>query len=183
MALTHTVFLFRLFLLRRGGAWNSQKRQSHAGALASALAAFWPAYFGRFSRNRSYRRNDGERHRLRIHGRRRPRLVRALRGGDRGHTLGGNFACADRRRPHSRGNGATDHASAVGLVPALQASARESRELTLDASAQSPELGPAGMARMNEQGAILQDSGDQPYRVGRIAHCFGFGVRLEASAL
>jgi hypothetical protein len=37
------------------------------------------------------------------------------------------------------------------------------------------------MARMNEQGAILQDSGDQPYRVGRIAHCFGFGVRLGAS--
>jgi len=42
MALTHTVFLFRLFLLRRGGAWNSQKRQSHAVPWHLALAAFWP---------------------------------------------------------------------------------------------------------------------------------------------
>jgi membrane glycosyltransferase len=42
MALTHTVFLFRLFLLRRGGAWNSQMRQSHAVPWRLALATLWP---------------------------------------------------------------------------------------------------------------------------------------------
>ena len=46
MALTHTVFLFRLFLLRRGGAWNSQKRPSHAVPWHLALAAFWPHTLG-----------------------------------------------------------------------------------------------------------------------------------------
>jgi membrane glycosyltransferase len=42
MALTHAVFLFRLFLLRRGGAWNSQKRESHAVPWRLAWAKLWP---------------------------------------------------------------------------------------------------------------------------------------------
>jgi membrane glycosyltransferase len=42
MALSHTVFLFRLFLLRRGGAWNSQKRESHAVPWRLAWAKLWP---------------------------------------------------------------------------------------------------------------------------------------------
>jgi len=42
MALTHTMFLFRLFLLRRGGAWNSQKRESHAVPWRLAWAKLWP---------------------------------------------------------------------------------------------------------------------------------------------
>jgi membrane glycosyltransferase len=42
MALTHTVFLFRLFLLGRGGAWNSQKRQSHAVPWRLAFVRLWP---------------------------------------------------------------------------------------------------------------------------------------------
>jgi membrane glycosyltransferase len=42
MALTHTVFLFRLFLLRRGGAWNSQKRESHVVPWRLAWAKLWP---------------------------------------------------------------------------------------------------------------------------------------------
>ncbi len=42
MALTHTVFLFRLFLLRRGGAWNSQRRESHAVPWRLAWTKLWP---------------------------------------------------------------------------------------------------------------------------------------------
>jgi membrane glycosyltransferase len=42
MALTHTIFLSRLFLLRRGGAWNSQTRISHAVSWAMAWAKLWP---------------------------------------------------------------------------------------------------------------------------------------------
>jgi membrane glycosyltransferase len=42
MALTHTAFLLRLFLLRRGGAWNSQKRQRHAVPWVLAWAKLWP---------------------------------------------------------------------------------------------------------------------------------------------
>lgn len=42
MALTHTVFLFRLFLLRRGGAWNSQMRESHAVPWRLAWTKLWP---------------------------------------------------------------------------------------------------------------------------------------------
>ena len=42
MALTHTVFLSRLYLLRRGGAWNSQLRQSHAVPWRLAWARLWP---------------------------------------------------------------------------------------------------------------------------------------------
>jgi membrane glycosyltransferase len=42
MAFTHTVFLFRLFLLRRGGAWNSQMRESHAVPWRLAWTNLWP---------------------------------------------------------------------------------------------------------------------------------------------
>jgi membrane glycosyltransferase len=42
MALTHTAFLCRLFLLRRGGAWNSQMREGHAVPWRLALARLWP---------------------------------------------------------------------------------------------------------------------------------------------
>jgi len=42
IALTHTIFLTRLFVFRRGGAWNSQMRQSHAVPWHLALARLWP---------------------------------------------------------------------------------------------------------------------------------------------
>ncbi|MGD0719697.1 MAG: glucans biosynthesis glucosyltransferase MdoH [Roseiarcus sp.] len=42
MALTHTVFLFRLFVLRRGGVWNRQMRESHAVPWRLAWASLWP---------------------------------------------------------------------------------------------------------------------------------------------
>jgi membrane glycosyltransferase len=42
MALTHTMFLCRLFLLGRGGAWNSQMREGHAVPWRLALATLWP---------------------------------------------------------------------------------------------------------------------------------------------
>jgi membrane glycosyltransferase len=42
MALTHTIFLFRLIVLRRGGTWNSQNRLSHAVPWALAWARLWP---------------------------------------------------------------------------------------------------------------------------------------------
>ena len=41
-AVSHTLFLFRLFVLRRGGAWNSQLRESHAVPWRLAAARFWP---------------------------------------------------------------------------------------------------------------------------------------------
>ncbi|MGA2045107.1 MAG: glucans biosynthesis glucosyltransferase MdoH [Roseiarcus sp.] len=42
MALTHTLFLFRLFVLRRGGAWNRPMRESHAVPWRLAWASLWP---------------------------------------------------------------------------------------------------------------------------------------------
>jgi membrane glycosyltransferase len=42
IALTHTIFLTRLFVFRRGGTWNSQARQSHAVSWRLALARLWP---------------------------------------------------------------------------------------------------------------------------------------------
>jgi membrane glycosyltransferase len=42
MALTHTGFMLRLFLLRRGGAWNNQKRESHAVPWPLAWEKLWP---------------------------------------------------------------------------------------------------------------------------------------------
>jgi membrane glycosyltransferase len=42
MALTHTGFLLRLFLLRRGGAWNNQKRETHAVPWSLAWEKLWP---------------------------------------------------------------------------------------------------------------------------------------------
>jgi membrane glycosyltransferase len=42
MALTHTAFMARLFLLRRGGAWNSQKRETHAVPWPLAWMKLWP---------------------------------------------------------------------------------------------------------------------------------------------
>jgi membrane glycosyltransferase len=42
MALTHTGFMLRLFVLRRGGAWNNQKRESHAVPWPLAWEKLWP---------------------------------------------------------------------------------------------------------------------------------------------
>jgi membrane glycosyltransferase len=42
IALTHTIFLTRLFVFRRGGAWNSQMRQSHAVPWRLAAKRLWP---------------------------------------------------------------------------------------------------------------------------------------------
>jgi membrane glycosyltransferase len=42
IALTHTIFLTRLFVFRRGGTWNSQTRESHAVPWSLAFAKLWP---------------------------------------------------------------------------------------------------------------------------------------------
>jgi membrane glycosyltransferase len=42
LALSHTIYLFRLFVLRRGGVWNSQNRESHAVAWSLAWSRLWP---------------------------------------------------------------------------------------------------------------------------------------------
>jgi membrane glycosyltransferase len=42
IALTHTIFLTRLFVFRRGGTWNSQTRESHAVPWRLAFAKLWP---------------------------------------------------------------------------------------------------------------------------------------------
>jgi membrane glycosyltransferase len=42
IALTHTIFLTRLFVFRRGGTWNSQTRQSHAVPWRLAFEKLWP---------------------------------------------------------------------------------------------------------------------------------------------
>jgi membrane glycosyltransferase len=49
MALTHTAFLFRLLALRRGGAWNRQKRESHAVPWRLAWARLWPHILAGFA--------------------------------------------------------------------------------------------------------------------------------------
>ena len=42
VALSHTIFLVRLFLLRRGTGWNSQARESHAVPWRLAFSKLWP---------------------------------------------------------------------------------------------------------------------------------------------
>lgn len=42
IALTHTIFMIRLFVFRRGGSWNNQKRQSHAVPWRLAFEKLWP---------------------------------------------------------------------------------------------------------------------------------------------
>jgi membrane glycosyltransferase len=42
IALTHTLFMIRLFVFRRGLAWNSQTRDSHAVPWRLAFAKLWP---------------------------------------------------------------------------------------------------------------------------------------------
>lgn len=42
IALSHTIFMARLFVFRRGGTWTSQSRQSHAVPFGMAFAKLWP---------------------------------------------------------------------------------------------------------------------------------------------
>jgi membrane glycosyltransferase len=42
MSLMHSVFLFRLFVLRRGGVWEAQVRDSHSVSWPGAFAKLWP---------------------------------------------------------------------------------------------------------------------------------------------
>jgi len=42
IALTHTIFMTRLFVFRRGGNWTSQMRQSHAVPWRLATKRLWP---------------------------------------------------------------------------------------------------------------------------------------------
>lgn len=42
IALTHTIFMTRLFVFRRGGNWSSQTRESHAVPWRLALIKLWP---------------------------------------------------------------------------------------------------------------------------------------------
>lgn len=42
IALSHTIFMTRLFVFRRAGTWTSQSRQSHAVPFRLAFAKFWP---------------------------------------------------------------------------------------------------------------------------------------------
>ena len=55
IALTHTIFMTRLFVFRRGGTWNSQMRQSHAVPWRLALAKLWPQTHSRLHRPRRRR--------------------------------------------------------------------------------------------------------------------------------
>src|SRR5262249_6313075 len=41
-SLMHSVFLFRLFVLRHGGAWEAQNRDSHSVSWKRAFAKLWP---------------------------------------------------------------------------------------------------------------------------------------------
>ena len=42
IALSHTIFMTKLFVFRRGGTWTSQARQSHAVPFRLAFAKLWP---------------------------------------------------------------------------------------------------------------------------------------------
>jgi membrane glycosyltransferase len=42
IALSHTIFLFRLLILRRAGTWTGQLRESHAVPWSLAFAKLWP---------------------------------------------------------------------------------------------------------------------------------------------
>ncbi|HMJ44660.1 MAG TPA: glucans biosynthesis glucosyltransferase MdoH, partial [Pseudolabrys sp.] len=42
IALSHTIFMTRLFVFRRAGTWTSQSRQSHAVPFRLAFAKLWP---------------------------------------------------------------------------------------------------------------------------------------------
>jgi membrane glycosyltransferase len=42
IALSHTIFMTRLFVFRRGGTWNGQTRQSHAVPWRLAFDRLWP---------------------------------------------------------------------------------------------------------------------------------------------
>ena len=42
IALSHTIFMTRLFVFRDGGTWTSQTRQSHAVPWSMAFAKMWP---------------------------------------------------------------------------------------------------------------------------------------------
>jgi membrane glycosyltransferase len=42
IALSHTIFMTKLFVFRRGGTWTSQSRQSHAVPWGLAAARLWP---------------------------------------------------------------------------------------------------------------------------------------------
>jgi membrane glycosyltransferase len=42
IALSHTIFMTRLFIFRDGGTWTSQTRQSHAVPWSMAFAKMWP---------------------------------------------------------------------------------------------------------------------------------------------
>jgi membrane glycosyltransferase len=42
IALTHTIFMTRLFVFQRGGTWNNQMRQSHAVPSRMAFEKLWP---------------------------------------------------------------------------------------------------------------------------------------------
>ena len=119
MALTHTVFLFRLLLLRRGGTWNSQMRESHAvpWRLACSWHRPWPA-----SPHRRRRHQDTDRHRLRSWV-----LQPGLRPLRRGPSPWVGTLHADRRRPHPKS--AAGHAAPLRM-PAIAASAADARPCT-----------------------------------------------------
>jgi membrane glycosyltransferase len=42
IALSHTIFMTKLLIFRRGGSWTSQTRQSHAVPWSMAFGAMWP---------------------------------------------------------------------------------------------------------------------------------------------
>jgi membrane glycosyltransferase len=42
VALSHTIFMAKLFVFRSGGTWTSQTRQSHAVPFGMAFAKLWP---------------------------------------------------------------------------------------------------------------------------------------------
>ena len=115
MALTHTVFLFRLLVLRRSGAWNSQKRESHAVPWRLAWARLWPHTLAGLRGDRHRREVEAGRPRLCADGGGRARPVGAFRGGDR-RAVDRGFVRAAWDRPHPRGDRAAGGAAAVAFA-------------------------------------------------------------------
>jgi membrane glycosyltransferase len=102
IALTHTIFMTRLFVFRRGGNWSSQTRESHAV----------PADRRRLHRPRRCRHEIAERFRFCLDGHERTHLGGAIR---RRHRLAshGDAVREDRYRPNPRGKRAAGRIDAA----------------------------------------------------------------------
>ena len=112
MALTHTGFMARLFLMRRGGAWNNQKRESHAVPWPLAWAKLWPHTLTGFALIGLVAATSPGEIGYALHGCRGPRVVGAVRRGHR-RASGRDLAFAVRGRSDPGGNSAVGRSAVV----------------------------------------------------------------------